>query len=250
MTGRSDPQAPRRRGRNWPIAVVAVVFGAAVVAVNSPLLAVDSIEILGAEHTDVQAALDEAGLGAGALLLWIDTGGIERSIRQDPWVADVRVERIWPHSVVVEVVEHQPVVWIEGVLGWMLVARDGTVLERADAPGSGLLVASVALPDRAAGERPIDPAWQEIVDMALVLADDIGSTLVLEMRGPEMWTSAFGHEVRLGHPIDLADKGRTLRAMLAGDVPDGAIIDVTSPLRPAVVPFDSPGVVETAPEEG
>jgi cell division protein FtsQ len=208
-------------------------------------MAIESVEILGADHTDVQGIVDGLGIGTGALLLWVNTEAIEEAVMQEPWVADVKVDRIWPDRVVVEVLEHEPAVWIEGVLGWMLVGRDATVLERDDVPGSGLLRAALAFPDRYPGDRPVDPLWHEVVGMALVLADDIGGTLTLEMRGVEMWTVVFGHDVRLGHPIDLADKGRTLRAMLAEEVPDGAIIDVSSPLRPALVLAESQGEVET-----
>jgi hypothetical protein len=138
--------------------------------------------------------------------------------------------------------------WIEGILGWMLVAADGTVVDRAPEPEAGLLRASVALPDVEPGVRPVDPGWHEIVQMALVVEDALGGTMVLEMRGAEMWTEVLGHPVRLGHPIDLADKARTLLAMIGQQLPVGAVIDITSPARPAVV--DNPeGDVEGSGEE-
>ncbi len=250
MTSATGLRRTRGRARRWPLVVGIVAVLAAVGVVHSPLMAVEAVEILGADRADVQRVVDDIGLGPGALLLWVNTGAIEAAVISEPWVADVRVDRIWPDRVVVEVIEHEGVVWIEGVLGWMLVSRDGTVLERASEPGSGLLLAALAFPDQLAGDRPVDPAWLEVVEMALVLSDDIGGTLALEMRGAEMWTTGFGHDIRLGHPIDLADKGRTLRAMLAEDIPPGAIIDVSSPLRPAVVPLESQGVVETPDTEG
>jgi len=191
------------------------------------------------------SALASDGYRNCALLLWVDTSAIAEGVKREPWVADVKVDRIWPDRVVVEVLEREPAVWIEGVLGWMLVGRDAAVLERSDVPGTGLLRAALAFPDRYPGDRPVDPLWNEVVTMALVLSDDIGGTLTLEMRGVEMWTVVFGHDVRLGHPIDLADKGRTLRAMLAEEVPDGAIIDVSSPLRPALVPAESQVDIES-----
>lgn len=240
---------PVRRPRKWPYVVIALSLATVVGVAHSSLLAVESIDIQGASRADVAARVAQAGLGPGALLLYVDAGAIEDAVRADPWVVDARVERIWPDRVVVEVLEHEPLVWIEGISGWMLVARDGTVLERAGEPGTGLMRAAVAFPDRVPGDDPIDPAWREIVDMALVLADDIGGTLRLELRGPELWTVAFGHEVRLGHPIDLADKARTLRALLSEDVPDGVVIDVSSPLRPALVPPESEDEVETTTGE-
>lgn len=248
-----DDEAPYgSRSIRWGrglIGVVIVALAALAAAVHSPLVAVETIDILGANRADVARLVAETGLGPGALLLYVDTEAIERAVRTDPWVLDVRASRVWPDTVIVEVLEHDPLVWIEGVENWMLVGRDGTVLEIADAPGTGLMRASLAFPDRAPGEDPSDPAWQEVVEIALVLADDIGGTLELEMRGVEMWTTAFGHDVRLGHPTDLADKGRTLRAMVGSDLPDGAVIDVSSPLRPAVIPPESPGEVEPSGNE-
>ncbi len=241
MTAAPEATQPPRKLRRWLLVLAGVATTVAIGVLHSPLMAVETVEILGADRVDVRGIVDDLGLGAGAFLLWINAGEVEEAIISEPWVADVQVDRIWPDKVVVEVIEHEAVVWIEGVLGWMLVSRDGTVLERAVAPGAGLLLAALAFPDRLAGDRPIDPAWHEIVEMALVLSDDIGVALVLEMRGAEMWTKALGFDVRLGHPIDLADKGRTLRAMLAEDIPDGAIIDVSSPRRPAIVPAKSQG---------
>ncbi|HEX5630905.1 MAG TPA: hypothetical protein VFY15_04535, partial [Acidimicrobiia bacterium] len=103
-------------------------------------------------------------------------------------------------------------------------------------PGGGLLRALLAFPDLARGEQPTDATWQEIVDLATTLRDDIGGSLTVELRGTELWTEALGHPVRLGYPIDLADKARTLRALLAESLPNGATLDVSSPQRPAVSP--------------
>lgn len=232
------------------LGVILLALTTIVVVVHTPLMAVDRIEIRGAVETDVAAVVAAEGVGAGALLLWVDTGGLEAAIATEPWVSDVRVQRVWPDTIEIEVVEREPVVWIEGVLGWMLVGRDGIVIDRRPEPGPGLMRAELAFRDFEPGDRPLDPAWTEVVEMALVLDDDIGSTLLLEMRGSEMWTFAFDHEVRLGTPIDLADKGRALRAILGDDVPGGAIIDVSSPLRPAIVPIGAQLGIETTDEQG
>lgn len=233
--GRVAVERPRR----WPWLVLIILAVGILGLLHSPLLAVDTIEIVGSDRADVAQAVAGTGLGPGALLLWVDTEEVERAVASDPWVLEARVSRLWPDRILVEVFEHNPLVWIEGTRQWMLVARDGTVIEQALEPGPGLLRAALAFPDRLPGELPSDPAWHEVVEIALVLADDIGDLLTLEMRGAELWTEAFGHAVRLGHPIDLADKGRTLRAMLSEDLPPGSIIDVSSPIRPAVVPTES-----------
>jgi hypothetical protein len=218
--------APSRRWFPW-VSVAIVAAGVALLA-HSPWLSVSEIEVVGVVRSDAEARIASSGVGEGALLLWVDTGAVERAVRDDPWVRDVRVE----------------IVWIEGVLGWMLVASDGTVVDRAPQPEPGLLRASVALPDVQPGVRPVDPGWHEIVGMALVVEDALGGTMVLDMRGAEMWTEVLGHPVRLGHPIDLADKARTLLAMIGQQLPAGVTIDLTSPTRPALVSTDTQVAVE------
>ncbi len=120
-----------RRPRRWPLIVMILLAVGAVGVMHSPLMAVDTVEVVGATRSEVRQIVDATGVGPGALLLWINAGAIEEAAASDPWVADVRVDRIWPNRVVVEVIEHQAVAWIEGVQGWMLVSRDGTVLERS-----------------------------------------------------------------------------------------------------------------------
>lgn len=241
--------APPRRRRLWPWVTLLLVVAAAALLAHSPLVAVSEIEVLGAVQSETRDRIGRAGVGEGALLLWVDAGSLERALLADPWISDARVTKVWPDRLVVEVLERRPMVWIEGVLGWMLVAEDGVVVGRAGRPGEGLLRASIAFPDQEPGQRPVDPSWHEIIDMALVLEDALGGTLILEMRGAEMWTEVLGHQVRLGHPIDLADKARTLLAMIGSELPPGAVIDLTSPSRPALVVDDPESKVEGSDEE-
>jgi hypothetical protein len=245
---RSQLIAPHRRRWVGSLALL-LVLAAGLLVAHSPWLSVGEIEVLGQVRSETTARISGAGVGEGALLLWVDSGALARAVLADPWVSDVRVDKVFPNRLVVEVLEHRPVAWIEGILGWMLVAEDGTVVERARNPEAGLLRASVAFPDVDPGVRPVDPGWHEIVEMALVLDEFIGGTIVLEMQGAEMWTEALGYPVRLGHPIDLADKARTLLVLLGQQIPPGAVIDLTSPARPAIVVDGPQGEVEGTDDE-
>jgi len=237
-------ERPARGRRKWPWITLAAIAVIAGVLLHSPWLSVGDIEIRGADQADVAGRVAATGVGEGAILVWVDTGAVADAVLADPWVRDVLVDRVWPDRLLVEVLEHRPALWVEGVRGWMLVSRDGTVLERTAVPGTGLPVASMALPDLAPGDRPSDPAWHELVELVAVLPEDIAAGIVLEMRGPEMWTEIHGHPVRFGHPIDLAAKGLTLAALIETDLPPQATLDLVAPRRPAVVPVDAGGEVE------
>ena len=233
--------APPGRSRRlwlWVTAALVALGAAAIGVLHSPWLSVDEIEIVGARRADVARAVAAAGVGPGAIMIWVDTGAVEAEVRSDPWVRDARVSRVFPDRVVVEVLEREPALWIEGTAGWMLVSGDGTVVAAGPGPeDDGLLRALLIAPDRPIGERPDDPAWHEVVALAEALAPDLAAESALTLRGSELWLTIPGHSVRLGAPIDLADKGRVLQGLLAeDDLPFGAVIDLIAPRRPAVVP--------------
>lgn len=244
---RRSVRSPRRGGRwAWVAVVVMLLVLAAVIVAHSPWMSVREIEIVGADRIDVAGRLEAAGIGEGAILVWLDTGEVVAAIDGHPWAAEVRAERIFPDRLVVEVREHRAVAWIEGEHGWMLVAEDGTVLESASLPGEGVLRVSLPFGDIPVGLASQDSTWREVVELGGVLEPDLAaeSRLVLDSGG-EVWMELPAHRVRLGHPIDFAEKGAVLQALLAEGLPDGAVVDVVAPRRPAVVPGDLGGETQS-----
>jgi hypothetical protein len=73
------------------------------------------------------------------------------------------------------------------------------------------------------------------VALALELDPVLAAASDLRLQGTELWLDVPGHRVRLGAPIDLADKARVLQVLLTEDLPAGATIDLVAPGRPAVV---------------
>ena len=71
-------------------------------------------------------------------------GEIAEAVGADPWVREVRVERLFPNRLVVEVREHTPAVWVGEGEEWMLLSRAGIVVAAASAPGEGLLRARLS----------------------------------------------------------------------------------------------------------
>jgi len=236
VTTRRPLSPVRRAWAAWVGVAVLLVLVTLGVILHSPWLSVREIEIAGAERVDAAGLLNDAGIGTGAIMVWLDTGAAESAIAGHPWASAVRVDREWPNRLVVEVEERIPALWAEGTNGWMLVATDGTVLEVADAPGSGLLTVSMGMRGVPVGMRSADAVWSELLALSEALATPLASTSRIVSEGGEVWMDTLGHRVRFGHPIDLADKGRVAQVMLADGLPPGSTLDVVAPRRPAVVP--------------
>jgi hypothetical protein len=137
------------------------------------------------------------------------------------------------------VLEHTPTAWVGEGSDWVLLSAAGAVVARASEPEAGLLVARLPWDLGRVGEQPSGPEWAELAGLAGALAELAPVCEVYSEEG-DLWLAARGWRARLGPAEDLADKGRALIALLATDLPDGAVIDLVAPTRPAVsVPGDA-----------
>ncbi len=77
---------------------------------TSRALAVQKAEVRGTEHLSRLDILSAAGVGSDSNLLALPVGKIAQRVAAIPWVAEVRVSRHLPDTVVIQVREHQPMI--------------------------------------------------------------------------------------------------------------------------------------------
>ena len=106
---------------------VAWAEGAAVAAG----LAVDEVFVAGRRHVPMAALRESLGVARGDPLLRIDLAQARARLEANPWVAAARVERRWPDTLHIRIVERRPMaLWQHrGALG--VVDRAGRVLTRS-----------------------------------------------------------------------------------------------------------------------
>ncbi len=231
-----DPARKRRRWLIWVAVLAVVLIGSGIGVLHSSWLSVHEIDIRGAEQADVAGRVAAAGVGEGAIMLWVSPGELEAAVLADPWVREARVQRVLPDTLVVDVLEHTPLLWVEGASSWMLVSRDGSVLENVPAAEDGLLRVSLSFRDYGPGELPEDPTWTEVLELAHVLDPALAAGFTLEEAAGVASATVDGTRFDFGPPVDLADKGRVMMSMLAEEVPAGWSVDLVAPRRPALVP--------------
>ena len=223
-----------RRRLRWGIAIVAVatVIGGAVVAFRSPLLAVRRIEISGAAHVNVAAALDRHGVAQGVPTISVRASELEDTIESDPWVARAEVRVTWPGAVDVTVLEHIPSAWMQLPAGWMLVSATGAILERGQPP-LGAPTVQVDAPAGGPGGVVVDRTALAGLEFLASLPAPLARDAVVTGEAGELGAVVAGHAVDLGSSEDMTLKAAALVAILDAGLVEGAVVSLLSPNRPA-----------------
>jgi cell division protein FtsQ len=165
--------ARRAEGRKRLKALIAVLVAmflalGAFGVTRSPLLAVQHVEVTGAVHTTRDAVLAATGLGRRPQMLDLDLGGMRRQVTALPWVESASVTRHWPTSVVVQLVEREPLAVVPDGHGQpMLVDGAGRVLDPAG-PDQTLPVIQ-GLPPAAGPGSFVDDAGRAALQIARVI---------------------------------------------------------------------------------
>lgn len=120
-----DPAREKKLARRRLVrtaAVALVLLGAlAWLLTSSPLLAVRTIDVVGASAVTPDAIREASGVRTGMPIARVDTAQAAQSVAQIPGVADDRVSIALPGTVTITVTERQPVaaVAVAGGFGWL-----------------------------------------------------------------------------------------------------------------------------------
>lgn len=227
----ADPSAgfPERGRRRWPwiVALVTaiVLIGGAVYAVFfSPVLAVKTVSITGAD--DALTAQVRAAVPAtvGTPLARVDLDAVAAFAQTVPEVADVEVARAWPDTLSITVTPRVPiaVTSANGQL-WLLDADGDPYLSVASAP-AGMVTVQLAAPGRD------DAATKAALAVVAALTPDFKSQVAVLSARTEFdveLTLIDRKKVIWGEPAQSAQKMQMLPALLAAR--DGTEYDISDP---------------------
>jgi cell division protein FtsQ len=221
------------------------LLGLVWLAIESPALDVDHVEVSGIRGTTVDEVVTAAGVSRGDALTFVDTGAVRDRVEALPRIASAKVTRSFPGTVEIAVTEREPAAWValpvrRGRPTGQVVYVDarGRVIEQGESPPPTLpeIRGLGALP--AVGEQVRHPRAITLLtrlppalraQVASVTIDEGEVTLGLRPRQGG-WASA--DEVRLGAPTDIRTKGLATLAVLSA-LDDGVgYIDVKSPRAP------------------
>jgi cell division protein FtsQ len=225
----------RRRRLAALLAAVLLFVGlgltARVLFYDAGLFDVEAVRVAGVTTVPEADVLGAAAVAVGAPLAAVDTEGVAARVARLPAVESVQVDREWPHTVVVTVLERTPVAGVATPRGPALVDRLGVVYSGRST--------SAGLPRLMGASRSGDPATVAAVAVLTALPADVRAQVetvraTVSAQGAPWHVSlglSEGREVRWGTPERMAEKVTALGALLTQP---GHVFDVSSPDLPTI----------------
>lgn len=190
---------------------VGVVGTAAWLVFFSSVLGVREIQVVGNLGLPAQRIQQVAGVAEGKPLATVDLAEVEDRIGRIPQIESVVVSRGWPGTLLVEIVEREPVAVVQVGLKSALMDRHGVVTEIRDVAPPALPVLRVDRPG------PNDPATAAALTVMGALPPDLAPR-VAEVLAPSAETVSLrlkdGRTVVWGGGDRPADKARILVTLL------------------------------------
>lgn len=217
------------------VVLVAALLGAALVSL--PVFRVRHVQVVGERQVSQEQVLQLAAVPTNTPMIRLAVDAIGARVSTLPSVARVKVVRVWPDTVRIEIDERQPVAYtpLDGG-GFGLIDTHGEVYRAIGQAPTGLPQVVGASPVSAPGIAPADPAMAAAVDVARRLPGSLAS------RVSSVW-AATPEDVRLqlrnGSQVRWGDAGRdALKAHVLGLLlrRPASVYDVSAPDAPATTP--------------
>jgi cell division protein FtsQ len=221
---RSDRRRRRVRRALTALAVLLPMLGLAWLVLLSPVLAVDDVEVVGTARLAPEQVVVAAAVEPGTPLARVDVGDVAARVRAELAVAaDVRVRRVWPTTLRLQVTERSPVAFAATEGGALLVDGEGVGFATDPAPPPGVPSLELAAPG------PDDPATRAALTVLAELPPWLREQVVALRAGTASDVRlqlADGRGVVWGEPGEAATKATALGTLLGME---GTEFDVSAP---------------------
>jgi cell division protein FtsQ len=220
-----------RRLRRMKRALIAALAIALVVTAGwligfSTVLATHTVAVSGTKLLGTDRVKGVAAVPIGLPLARQDTTAIARRVATLTQVASVSVDRRWPHTLSIQVVERQPVVAVRTGEGYLLVDRTGVAFEIVSALPRGVVTVGIDSTDAAL----LAQAGTIVTEMPAGLREQVAA---ITAKTPDSFrvTLDSGLTVVWGSADQSALKGQVALLLLKKKP---KAIDVSAPHSPAV----------------
>jgi len=213
---------------------LAVVFATLIaVAVWSPLLALKEITIVGANRVDAAAVHEAIDGQLGTPLALVDLNRLTDELAAFPLIRSYTTQSVPPHTLVVTIVERQPVGLVADGSQFAVVDPAGIVIESVATRTEGL-------PVIAAGDASIgNPAFASAIEVLLALPPELLAQVdVIAATTKDDVTFVLAGDIQsvTWGSVDRSEfKARVLATLLTTQAPTARVeFDISAPDAPVV----------------
>lgn len=223
-----------RRRRVLAGVAIGTVFAAVIgVLTWSPLLALEDITIVGTSRVDavaVRAALDDQ---IGTPLALVNLDEVTTALSAFPLIRSYSTQSLPPHSLVVTIVEREPIGAVDDGTRFAVVDAAGVVIESVEERPLDVPLLDVGDPD------PASPAFASAVEVLLALEPGLRARVESLSATTEddvtLFLAGGAQSVQWGSATRSTFKARVLAALIASQPPTARIeFDVSAPDAPVV----------------
>jgi cell division protein FtsQ len=225
-------EGQRRSRLPWLLwALVVVVVIAWWVLYQSRWFLIEDVKVTGTKRLTVAAVLDQAQVRVGQPLMGADPHAVHNRIVKLEVVRQVRVERGWPHTLLIAVSERKPIAVVPADGSYIWVDEQGHIAGKsAGRPPHKIVVRA----------KPETPAIRAALDVyaglphtwkPLSLSAKTQDSVVVQMHH-NIW-------ITFGSSDDLEIKAKVAGTLLA-KVARNKMINVSAPYNPTVRPAGLP----------
>jgi cell division protein FtsQ len=230
FTRRSRSRKRAVRGVILTVVLFCTLIG---VAVFSPLLALQKITVVGASRVDPAAIHDALDGQLGTPLALVDFNQITDKLAAFPLIRSYTTESVPPHTLVVTIVERQPIGVVDNGTDFAVIDPAGVVIESAAARVVGLPLISAGQPSIG------NPAFASAVEVLLALPPELLSrvdTISATTKDDVSFVLAGDvQSVTWGSADRSAYKARVLAALVATQSATARLeYDISAPDAPVV----------------
>lgn len=221
-----------RRARRITLAVVAGVVAVlttlVLVAIYSPLLALRTIVIEGTGRIDAGQVQEALSTQLETPLALLDYDGVTEDLSRFPLIRSYTTRTVPPDTLVVSIVERQPVATVQRGDGFELVDPAGVTIERAAERVGG--VPLMEFPDGDDGGRAFDAAVSVLLALPADLLPQVDVVSARTADDVTLRLTGVGQSVVWGSSEDSERKARLLAALRANTDPElPGEFDVSAP---------------------
>ncbi|MFV1963140.1 MAG: cell division protein FtsQ/DivIB [Acidimicrobiia bacterium] len=241
----AEHSAQRNVGRLLKFLVMVFIAGSLVWLAFSPWLSVSQVRTAGIAVSNANETLAANQVVAGTPMIILRPAAVERALELDPWVRSARVYREWPDEVIVRVDERVPVAWFQTAGGWARRDIEGVAVPGPDSPDDTM--PWIRLPELDDADVEGSVFVLGAAEFVTSLPDSTDGEITMRVEGGELWAVVDGYQVRLGRPVEMGAKARSLIVLLQEPLAENSVLILIAPTNPAVQPPETPSV---STEEG